>query len=101
MTRSSDEARQHSQVEPDPEHSAEDPYVGRELGGYRLARRIGFGGMVTFASYNSPKHNFLRDAWLVPLINASTSILGGFVVFAVLGHLSYVQESGKGIDSKK
>jgi SNF family Na+-dependent transporter len=53
---------------------------------------IGFGGMVTFSSYNAPNHNFLRDAWLVPLINASTSILGGFVVFAVLGHLSYLQD---------
>ena len=52
---------------------------------------IGFGGMVTFASYNAPNHNFLRDAWLVPLINGATSILGGLVVFSVLGHLSWLE----------
>ena len=49
------------------------------------------GTLVAFASYNEKSHNFLRDAWLVPLINGATSILGGLVVFSVLGHLSWLE----------
>jgi len=51
---------------------------------------LGFGGMLTFASYNDPSQNYLRDAVIVPLINCGTSILAGFVVFATLGHISHV-----------
>lgn len=49
---------------------------------------IGWGTLIAFASYNAPSHNFVRDAWLVPLINCGTSFLAGLVVFSVLGYLA-------------
>uniref|UniRef100_A0A7S0J9Q0 Transporter n=1 Tax=Calcidiscus leptoporus TaxID=127549 RepID=A0A7S0J9Q0_9EUKA len=52
--------------------------------------------MVTFASYNDRQHFFVRDAWLVPLINSATSVLSGLVVFSVLGHLAH--ERGEAVE---
>ena len=49
---------------------------------------VGWGTLVAFASYNEKSHNFLRDAWLVPLINCGTSFLAGLVVFSVLGFMA-------------
>ena len=50
---------------------------------------VGWSTLVAFASYNAPNHNFVRDAWLVPLINCATSFVAGLVVFSVLGNLSH------------
>lgn len=49
---------------------------------------ICWGTLVAFASYNEPSHNFVRDAWLVPVINCGTSFIAGLVVFSVLGYLA-------------
>ncbi len=49
---------------------------------------VGWGTLVAFASYNEHGHNFMRDAWLVPLINCGTSFLAGLVVFSVLGFMA-------------
>ena len=49
---------------------------------------VGWGTLVAFASYNDTRHNFVRDAWLVPLINCGTSFLAGLVVFSVLGFMA-------------
>jgi len=57
---------------------------------------IGWGTLPAFASYNRHDHNFVRDAWLVPVINCGTSFLAGLVVFSVLGDMS--QETGVPID---
>jgi len=57
---------------------------------------IGWGTLPAFASYNEHHHNFTRDAWLVPLINCSTSFLAGLVVFSILGSMS--ASSGIAID---
>ena len=32
---------------------------------------VGWGTLVAFASYNDRAHNFVRDAWMVPLINCA------------------------------
>ena len=48
---------------------------------------VGWGTLVAFASYNEQDHDFVRDAWLVPLINCGTSFLAGLVVFSVLGFM--------------
>ena len=50
---------------------------------------LGFGGMLTFASYNGARHNYLREAVLVPLINGATSMLAGVVVFSILGFMAH------------
>ncbi len=50
---------------------------------------IGWGTLIAFSSYNEPNHNFVRDAWLVPLINCGTSFLAGLVVFSTLGFMAH------------
>lgn len=49
----------------------------------------GLGAMITFASYNKFNNNCMRDAILVCLLDLITGFIGGFVVFSVLGHVSY------------
>lgn len=49
---------------------------------------VGWGTLIAFASYNEADHNYMRDAWLVPLINCGTSFLAGLVVFSVLGFMA-------------
>nr|XP_047913324.1 sodium-dependent proline transporter isoform X1 [Anser cygnoides] len=53
---------------------------------------VGFGGLLTFASYNTFHQNIYRDTFIVTLGNAITSILAGFAIFSVLGYMS--QELG-------
>ncbi|XP_059221276.1 sodium- and chloride-dependent glycine transporter 1 isoform X2 [Stomoxys calcitrans] len=49
----------------------------------------GWGGIVNMASFNNFRNNAKSDSILVPIINCSTSIFAGFVVFSVLGFLSH------------
>ncbi|XP_055375637.1 sodium- and chloride-dependent glycine transporter 1-like [Condylostylus longicornis] len=50
----------------------------------------GWGGIVNTASYNDFKNNAKLDGVIIPIINSSTSIFAGFVVFSVLGYLSEI-----------
>ncbi|XP_043925499.1 sodium-dependent proline transporter [Protopterus annectens] len=50
---------------------------------------VGFGGLLTFASYNTFHQNIYRDTFIVTLGNALTSILAGFAIFSVLGYMSH------------
>ncbi|KAF3828527.1 hypothetical protein GH733_001940 [Mirounga leonina] len=59
---------------------------------------VGFGGLLTFASYNTFHQNIYRDTFIVTLGNAITSILAGFAIFSVLGYMS--QELGVPVDQK-
>lgn len=47
---------------------------------------LGFGALIAFASYLPTKNDCLRDAYTVVIINCSTSLLAGIVVFMILGH---------------
>jgi len=51
---------------------------------------LGFGALISFASYMPLKNNCVRDAYTVVLINCGTSIFAGIVVFSILGHREFV-----------
>lgn len=57
---------------------------------------ICFGIMTAYSSYNHSYSNSVQDAWIIALSNSATSLLAGFAVFSILGHLS--QTSGIAID---
>ena len=47
---------------------------------------LGFGALISFASYMPLKNNCVRDAYTVVIINCGTSLIAGIVVFSILGH---------------
>ena len=50
---------------------------------------VGFGIMVTYASYLKPKTNLTGSGLIVGFANASTEILAGIGIFAALGFMAY------------
>ncbi|XP_042751015.1 sodium-dependent proline transporter-like, partial [Lagopus leucura] len=66
---------------------------------------IGFGGLLSMASYNKFDNNVVRDTLVITIGNCCTSFLAGFAIFSVLGHMALkrdipvgsVAESGPGL----
>mmetsp|Transcript_2323 Transcript_2323/g.8299 ORF Transcript_2323/g.8299 Transcript_2323/m.8299 type:complete len:713 (+) Transcript_2323:144-2282(+) len=54
---------------------------------------VGYGTLITYASFNKPDEDVVFDSKLIPGINAFTSFFGGFAVFGMLGELA--RESGE------
>ncbi|EGJ30719.1 MULTISPECIES: sodium-dependent transporter [Moorena] len=51
---------------------------------------LGFGIMVTYASYKNSEDDIAKDTWLTALINSGISLFAGFVVFGILGYMAGV-----------
>ncbi|NES86806.1 MAG: sodium-dependent transporter [Moorea sp. SIO2B7] len=49
---------------------------------------LGFGIMVTYASYKNSEDDIAKDTWLTALINSGISLFAGFVVFGILGYMA-------------
>ncbi|XP_031455091.1 sodium-dependent proline transporter-like [Phasianus colchicus] len=66
---------------------------------------IGFGGLLSMASYNKFDNNVVRDTLVIAVGNCCTSFFAGFAIFSVLGHMALkrdipvgsVAESGPGL----
>ncbi|XP_063697322.1 sodium-dependent nutrient amino acid transporter 1-like [Culicoides brevitarsis] len=51
---------------------------------------ICFGNIIMYASYNRFSHNIYRDVNIVTALDTFTSLLSGFIIFGILGHLAFV-----------
>lgn len=66
---------------------------------------IGFGGLLSMASYNKFDNNVVRDTLVIAIGNCCTSFFAGFAIFSVLGHMALkkdipvgsVADSGPGL----
>lgn len=67
---------------------------------------MGFGVMITYASYRDTGEDIVQDTWITAILNSAVSLLAGFVVFGVLGYMAtqtetpladLAQQSGPGL----
>ena len=49
----------------------------------------GFGTAITLSSYTNKKEDVVKACWITALSNSAFSIIGGFAVFSMVGHLAY------------
>lgn len=49
-----------------------------------------FGSIIMYSSYNKFNHNVTRDCHIITTMDYLTSLLAGFIIFGILGHLAHV-----------
>ncbi|XP_076467666.1 sodium-dependent proline transporter-like [Babylonia areolata] len=54
---------------------------------------LSFGGVSTLASFNRFHNNVYRDALLLPVLDAVTSVFAGFAMFVYVGYMAHVQNT--------
>ncbi|XP_069468964.1 sodium- and chloride-dependent neutral and basic amino acid transporter B(0+)-like isoform X2 [Ambystoma mexicanum] len=54
---------------------------------------IAWGGLATYSSYNKFHNNCFLDSVFVCIINGLTSLLAGFTIFSILGHMAHVLDT--------
>ncbi|XP_070552973.1 sodium- and chloride-dependent glycine transporter 1-like [Ptychodera flava] len=74
-----------------------EPGIWKEAAGQMFfSLGLSSGGLFTMASYNKFHNNVFSDAFLIPSLNCLTSVLAGFAVFPMLGHMAH--ELGKKVE---
>ena len=88
--------------------SPPDLYIMTLVAGSQIlfSNGLGVGSIIYLATGNAKKHNCIRDAFLVCIINSVSSILGAMTVFSLLGVLaSYsgqnIEDVSQGIELKR
>lgn len=51
-----------------------------------------FGSIIMYSSYNKFNHNVTRDCHIITTMDYLTSLLAGFIIFGILGHLAHVMK---------
>ena len=51
---------------------------------------LAFGIMIAYGSYKDRDDDIAKDTWITALLNSTTSLFAGFVVFGVLGYMARV-----------
>ncbi|KAG2382139.1 hypothetical protein C9374_005341 [Naegleria lovaniensis] len=49
------------------------------------------GTMIALSSYNDPKQNIVKDAWIIGVSTYLFSIFSGFCMFAILGYMAHTK----------
>ena len=80
-------------IKPNWEDLAEPKVWADAAGQIFFSLSVGFGGLMTFASYNKYNNNIYRDTLIVAVGNCVTSFFAGFVIFSILGHMAHTLDT--------